>query len=123
MIIDGFQKLTLLDFPENIACILFTKGCNLKCPFCHNAPLVLGKSREGLISQEEIFEYLKKRKGILDGVVISGGEPLIQKDIRNFITKIKDLGYKVKLDTNGTNPKMLNDLIDDNLLDYVAMDI
>ena len=123
MIIDGFQKLTLLDFPGAMACILFTKGCNLKCPFCHNGPLVLNKDKMGLISEEEIFEYLKKRKKILDGVVISGGEPLLQKDIKRFIIDIKKLGYKIKLDTNGTSPKLLKELIDESLIDYVAMDI
>lgn len=123
MIIDGFQKLTLLDFPGTMACILFTKGCNLKCPFCHNGPLVLNKDKNGLISEEEIFEYLKKRKKILDGVVISGGEPLLQKDIKRFIFDIKKLGYKIKIDTNGTSPNLLKELIDENLIDYVAMDI
>lgn len=124
MIIDGFQKLTLLDYPSNISCIIFTRGCNLKCPFCHNSPLVLNKSKSlGEFSEEEIFEYLIKRKKVLDGVVISGGEPLLQKDIKEFITKIKNLGYKVKLDTNGTSPDKLKELIDNNLIDYVAMDI
>lgn len=123
MIIDGFQKLTLLDFPENIACLIFTKGCNLKCPFCHNGPLVLNKTKEGLITEEEIFEYLKKRKNVLDGVVVSGGEPLLQKQIKRFIGDIKKLGYKVKLDTNGTSPVLLEELIDEGLIDYVAMDI
>ena len=123
MIIDGFQKLTLLDFPGAMACILFTKGCNLRCPFCHNGPLVLDKTKTGLISEEEIFEYLKKRKNVLDGVVISGGEPLLQKDIKRFISDIKQLGYKIKLDTNGTSPQILNELIEEGLIDYVAMDI
>ena len=123
MIIDGFQKLTLLDFPETMACILFTKGCNLRCPFCHNGPLVLNNEKKGLITEEEIFEYLKKRKKILDGVVISGGEPLLQKDIKRFIVDIKKLGYKIKLDTNGTSPELLKELIDESLIDYVAMDI
>ena len=120
MIIDGFQKLT---FPGNMSCILFTKGCNLRCPFCHNGPLVLDKTKNGLINEEEIFEYLNKRKNILDGVVVSGGEPLLQKDIKRFISDIKRLGYKVKLDTNGTSPQILNELIDEGLVDYVAMDI
>lgn len=123
MIIDGFQKLTLLDFPEVISCILFTKSCNFKCPFCHNAPLVLDKSKKGLISEDEIFEYLNKRKKVLDGVVISGGEPLLQKNIKKFVFKIKQEGYKVKLDTNGSNPKLLKELIEEDLIDYVAMDI
>ena len=123
MIIDGFQKLTLLDFPEKMACMIFTRGCNFKCPFCHNGPLVLNKTKEGFINESEIFEYLKKRKKLLDGVVVSGGEPLLQRDIKTFITKIKDLGYKVKIDTNGTSPLLLEELINEGLVDYVAMDI
>lgn len=123
MKIEGFQKLTLQDYPDVISCILFTKGCNFRCPFCHNSALVIDTSLDNLISEEEIFKYLEKRKGILDGVVVSGGEPLIQKDIKEFITKIKKLGYKVKLDTNGNNYLVLKDLIDNHLVDYVAMDI
>lgn len=123
MIIDGFQKLTLLDFPEKMACMIFTRGCNLKCPFCQNGSLVLNKTKEGFIDESEIFEYLKKRKNLLDGVVVSGGEPLLQRDIKTFITKIKDLGYKVKIDTNGTSPLLLEELINEGLVDYVAMDI
>lgn len=123
MIIDGFQKLTLLDFPEKMACMIFTRGCNLKCPFCQNGLLVLNKTKEGFIDESEIFEYLKKRKNLLDGVVVSGGEPLLQRDIKTFITKIKDLGYKVKIDTNGTSPLLLEELINEGLVDYVAMDI
>ena len=123
MIIDGFQKLTLLDFPEKMACMIFTRGCNLKCPFCQNGPLVLNKTKDGFIDECEIFKYLKKRKKLLDGVVVSGGEPLLQKDIKSFITKIKDLGYKVKIDTNGTSPLLLEELINEGLVDYVAMDI
>ena len=123
MIIDGFQKLTLLDFPEKMACMIFTRGCNLKCPFCQKGSLVLNKTKEGFIDESEIFEYLKKRKNLLDGVVVSGGEPLLQRDIKTFITKIKDLGYKVKIDTNGTSPLLLEELINEGLVDYVAMDI
>lgn len=123
MRIEGFQKLTLQDFPNNMACILFTKGCNFRCPFCQNSLLVVDQSLDNLIEEEEIFKYLEKRKKILSGVVISGGEPLIQKDIKEFIKKIKLLGYKVKLDTNGVNHKVLKELIDEDLLDYVAMDI
>lgn len=123
MIISGFEKLTLLNYPDNIACIIFTKGCNFKCPFCHNSLFIEEKNETGSFSEEYIFEYLNKRKNVLEGVVISGGEPLIHKDIKVFIKKIKDLGFKVKLDTNGSNPNMLKELIDEELIDYVAMDI
>ena len=122
MFISGLQKLTLLDFPQVVSCIVFTHGCNFRCPFCHNSSLVDGEFKEE-ISTEEIFDFLKKRKGILDGVVITGGEPLIQKDIRGFVEKLKEMGYLVKLDTNGTNPKMLKELVEAKLIDYVAMDI
>lgn len=123
MIIDGFQKITLLDYPSKIACIIFTRGCNLKCPFCQNSSLINCSKNCGNINEDEIFEYLDKRKNILDGVVISGGEPLVQKDIKKFIKKIKEYGLSIKLDTNGTNPKLLEELIDEHLIDYVAMDI
>lgn len=123
MIIDGFEKLTLVNYPDNVACILFTKGCNFKCPFCQNGSLVLVDKKYGNIDEKEIFDYLEERKGLLDGICISGGEPLLQKNIKEFIKKIKDLGYKVKLDTNGSKPDILEDLINSKLLDYVAMDI
>ncbi len=121
MKIQGFQKLTLLDFPQKTACTVFTSGCNLRCPFCHNTPLV--KDLEAGIDTGEFFEFLKKRKGILDGVCITGGEPLLHSDIGDFIKEIKSIGYAVKLDTNGTFPKRLKELVNDGLLDYVAMDI
>lgn len=120
--IAGFNKLSLLDYPGKMACIIFTKGCNFKCNYCHNSSLVLDK-KIPLISHEEIFDYLEKRKNVLEGVVISGGEPTIQKGLVEFITKIKEIGYKVKLDTNGSNPKILKELIEKSLVDYVAMDI
>lgn len=123
MIIDGFEKLTLLDYPENIACIIFTRGCNLRCPFCHNSSILDFSKEEAKFSEDEIFDYLEKRKNILDGVCITGGEPLLQSDIKEFIKKIKNLNLKVKLDTNGTNYSKLKELIEENLLDYVAMDI
>ena len=123
MNIQGFQKLTLLDFPGKMACTLFTAGCNMRCPFCHNSRLVINPSGEAEFSEEEIFAYLKKRQGILEGVAITGGEPLMQKDIDVFIQKIRDLGYAVKLDTNGTYPDKLKDLVNRGLVDYVAMDI
>ena len=121
MIIGGLQKMTMLDFPGKVACTVFTYGCNMRCPFCHNASLVVDKAE--LYSEEEIFEYLKKRKGILDGVCITGGEPMLQKDLFDFMRKIKELGLLVKLDTNGTFPELLERAIDEGLVDYVAMDI
>ena len=122
MIISGFQKLTLLDFPGPTACTVFTCGCNMRCPFCHNTPLVLGTAEEHY-SEDEIFSFLKKRQGLLDGVAITGGEPLLQKDIIAFIKKIKELGYAVKLDTNGSFPERLQEIISEGLVDYIAMDI
>lgn len=122
MKIGGFQKLTLLDFPEKTACTVFTLGCNLRCPFCHNAALVTRPSGDEY-SQDEILEFLKSRKGKLDGVCITGGEPLLQKDIEEFIRKVKAEGYLVKLDTNGCYPEKLKALVTEGLVDYVAMDI
>ncbi len=121
MNIQGLQKLTILDFPSQVACIVFTAGCSFRCPFCHNASLVKGEGDP--ITEEEVLAYLKKRQGILDGVVITGGEPTIQKGLKEFLIKIKALGYKIKLDTNGYHPEVLEDLLASNLLDYVAMDI
>lgn len=123
MKIKGFQKLTLLDYPGNVGCTLFTAGCNLRCPFCHNASLVINPDMSHGISTEEILDYLKKRQGILEGVCISGGEPLLQPDIKDFMKQIKELGYAVKLDTNGCFPEKLMDLVNSGLIDYVAMDI
>ena len=124
MRIGGFQKLTLIDYPGKIATTVFTIGCSFKCPFCHNPELVI-KSEflpwEGV--EEEFFQHLEKRKGKLDGVCITGGEPTIQPDIIEFIKKIKDMGYLVKLDTNGTQPDVLKKLYDLKLLDFVATDI
>lgn len=117
----GFDKLSLVDYPGLTCAIIFVGGCNFKCPFCHNAGLVYSEEIE--ISQEEIFAYLNKRKGLIDAVCISGGEPTLYKDLPNLIKRVRDLGYKVKLDTNGTNPEMLQSLIDNRMLDYVAMDI
>lgn len=123
MIISGMQKLTLLDYPNKTACLLFTQGCNFRCPFCHNKSLLENTSSNEIISEEEIFEYLEKRKNLLDGVCITGGEPLLQRNIESFIRKIKEKGFLVKLDTNGTFPGKLKWLIDNKLVDYVAMDI
>lgn len=121
MRISGHEKLTLTDYPGHIATIVFTQGCNFRCPFCQNSTL-LGYD-DGLINESEIFKYLEKRKNVLEGVVVSGGEPTLQKDLKLFIRKIKDLGLKVKLDTNGSNYDVLKDLIDEKLVDYVAMDV
>ena len=121
MIVSGLQKLTLLDFPGKTACIIFTRDCNFRCPFCHNADLVVGDAPQ--LDNEEIFAYLDKRKKLLDGVVITGGEPLMQKDLADFIRRVKSLGYAVKLDTNGTYPDRVQAFLDAGLVDYVAMDI
>ena len=118
----GMQKLTLLDFPGKMACIIFTAGCNFKCPFCHNASLVNAGNADS-IDEDEVLDFLQKRKGMLEGVVITGGEPLLHSDIDLFLGKIKDLGYAVKLDTNGTNPALLKKLVKEKLVDYVAVDI
>ncbi len=123
MYIKGLQKTTLLDFPSKVACTIFTAGCNFRCPFCHNASLVLDQSRDGLISEDEILSFLSKRKGILDGVCITGGEPLLQHDIVPFINKIRDMGFAVKLDTNGAFPERLSEIIQLGIVDYIAMDI
>ena len=122
MIVSGMQKLTLLDYEGKLACMLFTPGCNFKCPFCQNSGLIIDCDYP-VIPEKEIFEYLSARKNILDGVVISGGEPTLQKELKIFIKKIKDLGLLVKLDTNGYNWKVVKELIDENLIDYIAMDI
>ena len=123
MNIQGLQKLTLLDFPGKMACTVFTAGCDLRCPFCHNRSLVINPPAESEFSEDEIFSSLKKRRGILEGVAITGGEPLMQNDIEDFIVKIRELGYAVKLDTNGTFPSRLKSLVEKNLVDYVAMDV
>lgn len=122
MKISGLQKLTLLDYPGKIACTVFTYGCNFRCGFCHNALLVTEENSDS-ISEDEFFAFLKKRQGILDGVCISGGEPTLQKDLYDFIKRVKSMGYAVKLDTNGTNPRLLKSLLEEKLLDYIAMDI
>ncbi len=123
MNIQGFQKLTLLDFPDHMACTVFTGGCNMRCPFCHNAGLVLRPGENPAFLEEEIYAFLGKRQGILDGVAITGGEPLLQHDLREFILRVRELGFAVKLDTNGSYPDRLGALIDEGLLDYIAMDV
>lgn len=121
MKISGFQKLSLVDFDGHISATVFVSGCNFLCPFCHNAGLVQGK--EEIIPEEEILSYLKKRFGLLDSVCISGGEPTLYPDLPQFISKVKSIGYKIKLDTNGTNLDMVKYLVENNLIDYIAMDI
>lgn len=122
MKIKGIQKLTLLDYPGRLAATVFLGGCNLRCPFCHNASLVVRGGGDE-ISEDELFEFLKSRAGKLSGVCVTGGEPTLNPSLPSFINKIRALGYSVKLDTNGTNPDMLEQLIRDGLIDYVAMDI
>ncbi|MBR0139040.1 MAG: anaerobic ribonucleoside-triphosphate reductase activating protein [Firmicutes bacterium] len=121
MIIKGFQKLTLLDFPGRVAATVFTPGCDFRCPFCHNASLVL--DLDEALDQDEILAFLKGRLGRLTGVAITGGEPLMQPDIADFMKSLKDMGYAVKLDTNGSFPQKLRAVLDEDLADYVAMDI
>ncbi|MBQ6431600.1 MAG: anaerobic ribonucleoside-triphosphate reductase activating protein [Oscillospiraceae bacterium] len=120
MRIGGLQKLTLLDFPGHVACTVFLQGCNFRCPFCHNSSLVLGTDS---ISEDEIFRFLNTRQELLDGVAITGGEPLLTAELPDFLRKIKALGYKTKVDTNGSFPEKLRLLIDEGLVDYVAMDV
>jgi len=119
----GIQKTSLVDYPGHICATLFTKGCNMRCSFCHNPDLVLPSRKLDAIDEDEIIEFLQKRKGLLEGVCITGGEPTLHTELPLFIKKIKALGYLIKLDTNGTNPKMVKSLIDDNLIDFVAMDV
>lgn len=123
MQIKGLQKTTLLDYPGKVACTLFTGGCNFRCPFCHNASLVLSPANVDDISEEEFFKFLKKRVGVLDGVCITGGEPLLQHDIIPFMQKIHALGFAIKLDTNGSRPKLLREIVEIGLVDHIAMDI
>lgn len=123
MYICGLNKTTLLDFPGKVACTIFLGGCNFRCPFCHNSSLVLSPQQEPLLSEEEIFSFLKKRQGILEGVCITGGEPTQEKSLISFIEKIHDMGYPVKLDTNGSRPWILKKLVRNQLIDQVAMDI
>lgn len=121
--IQGFQKTTLLDYPKHVAATIFFGGCNFRCPFCHNGGLVQDSNTTTVFSPEEILTYLKKRKNVLDGVCITGGEPTLQKNLSDFLEKIKQLGLFIKLDTNGYQPQVLKDLCTKGLIDYVAMDI
>ena len=118
----GLQKMTLLDFPGKIACTVFLGGCNFRCPFCHNSELFMGKP-EKLMEDEEFFAFLKSRRGLLDGVCVSGGEPTLYKTLPDFLAKIKEMGFLVKLDTNGYRPEVLKALVQQGLVDYVAMDV
>lgn len=122
MKISGIQKMTLLDFPGRVACTVFTGGCNFLCPFCHNSEL-LGHDAPQIMDENDLLDFLANRHGLLDGVCISGGEPTLQRDLPDVISKIKDMGYAVKLDTNGYRPDVLKSLVANGLLDYVAMDI
>lgn len=124
MKISGLQKVTLLDYPGKIACTIFTCGCDFRCPFCHNSSLVTRADEAPILDEDEdILAFLRKRKKALDGVCITGGEPLIHADIRDFIIKIRELGFKIKLDTNGSFPAKLIELVEAGLIDYVAIDI
>lgn len=127
MLLGGLQKTTLIDFPGRVACTVFTVGCNFRCPFCHNKDLVtkdlFKRSGTQPLKEKDFFAFLEKRKKILDGVCITGGEPSINQDLPQFCQKIKDLGLEVKVDTNGSNPKMLKKLIDKKLVNFIAMDI
>lgn len=124
MKVTGIQKLTLLDYPGVVACTVFTAGCNFRCPFCHNAMLVLPEQIDNeCLTDDEVFGFLKKRRGVLDGVAVTGGEPLLHADMPEFLARVKELGYKIKLDTNGSNPELLSEIIKNKLVDRVAMDI
>lgn len=123
MEIHGFTKTTLLDYPGHVACTVFTAGCNFRCPFCHNGDLVIHPEIYPIIDESEIFSHISKRHNVLSGVCISGGEPTLQPDLPDFLARIRDTGLLIKLDTNGYNPDILNKIIQDNLVDYVAMDI
>lgn len=121
MRLGGLQKMTLLDFPGRVACTLFTSGCNFRCPFCHNTPLVTGGAPE--FSEAALFGFLQKRRGLLDGVALTGGEPLLHPELPELLEKIRGLGYAIKLDTNGSFPDRLKKVLDAGLVDYVAMDV
>lgn len=123
MDIQGLQKVTLLDFPGRVACTVFMAGCNFRCPFCHNASLVTHVDPDRNIPREEVTAFLKKRRGVLDGVCITGGEPLLAPELGDLIREIKNMGYEVKLDTNGSNAERLKTLTASGMIDYVAMDI
>ena len=122
MIIHGLQKMTLLDFPGQVACTVFLGGCEFRCPFCHNADL-LDMSAPGIMNDDELLGFLKKRKGLLDGVAFTGGEPLLRKDLPELLARVRDIGYKIKVDTNGDHPDLLKEIVRAGLADYIAMDV
>lgn len=123
MKVAGLVKNSLIDYPGKITAIVFTQGCNFRCPYCHNPELVSIEGKNSLISENEVLGFLKERKGLLEAATITGGEPTLQKDLLGFMGKVKEMGYFVKLDTNGTNPDILEAAINKNLIDYIAMDI
>ncbi len=125
MLIGGLQKVSLIDYPGHVAATIFTAGCNFSCPFCHNPELVkIGSDKYSMfLTDEEVLDFLKTRQGMLEGVCVTGGEPILQADLADFLAKIKELGFLVKLDTNGSRPEVLKDLIKEGLIDYIAMDI
>ena len=124
MNIGGLIKSSLIDYPGMVSCVVFTQGCNFHCPYCHNPDLVaMNRRKDELISTDSVFSFLEKRKGLLDAVVISGGEPTLQKGLADFLRRVKAMGFRVKLDTNGSRPQVLRVLAAENLLDYVAMDV
>lgn len=123
MNIAGVQKNSMVDYPGKLAAVVFTQGCNMNCGYCHNRCLIGNRATESLIDEEDVLAFLNKRRGLLDAVVVSGGEPTLQRDLGCFIQRVKAMGYSVKLDTNGTNPQLLEKLLQDKLLDYVAMDV
>ena len=122
MIIHGLQKMTLLDFPGKVACTVFLGGCEFRCPFCHNADL-LDMRAPGIMDDDELLEFLKKRKGLLDGVAFTGGEPLLRKDLPELLARVRDIGYQIKVDTNGDHPDLLKEIVQAGLADYIAMDV
>ena len=123
MYLCGLQKLSMVDYPDKLAATVFAGGCDLRCPFCHNALLVTRLAESPVLPEAEVLEFLSRRKGLLDGVVLSGGEPLLQSDAADFLEKVRALGFAVKLDTNGCHPEALADILERGLADYVAMDI
>ena len=123
MAIVGIDKLSLLDYEDKVSVVLFSQACNMRCPFCHNGEAVLGASKEDEIDFNEILDFLKTRKGLIDAVVFTGGEPTLELDLKVKIKAVRDLGFLIKLDTNGTNPEIVESLLDEGLIDYVAMDI
>ena len=122
MKITGLQKMTLLDYPGKVACTVFLGGCNFRCPFCHNSQMLDGTAQQ-FMEQAEFFRFLEKRQGLLDGVCVTGGEPTLQPELPDFLKKIRELGYKIKLDTNGYRPEVLKSVVEQGLVDYVAMDV